>query len=90
MKPSEDHHHQKRNPQNGKKMEERDQHFHKLILSTIQTCETLSIKPTISVLVEFSGLSEEKILEIIENYYKDNSSIEKLKKLNENNNNYRN
>jgi hypothetical protein len=90
MKPSEDKQNQNRNQQNRKKMEVREQHFHDLILSTIRTCESLSIKPTISVLVEFSGLSEEKILEILENYYKDNSSTEKLKKLNENSKDFRN
>jgi hypothetical protein len=68
-----------------KDTQSRDQDYHDLILSTIQTCESLSIKPTISMLVDFSGLSEEKILEIMENYYKKNSSTEKLKKLNDNN-----
>jgi hypothetical protein len=78
MKPSND-----QNQQKGK--QSRDQDYHDLILSTIQTCESLSIKPTISMLVDFSGLSEEKILEIMENYYKKNSSTEKLKKLNDDN-----
>jgi hypothetical protein len=78
MKPSDDQNQQK-------DTQSREQDYHDLILSTIQTCESLSIKPTISMLVDFSGLSEEKILEIMENYYKKNSSTEKLKKLNDNN-----
>jgi hypothetical protein len=78
MKPSD-------NQNQQKDTQSRDQDYHDLILSTIQTCESLSIKPTISMLVDFSGLSEEKILEIMENYYKKNSSTEKLKKLNDNN-----
>jgi hypothetical protein len=78
MKPSDDQNQQK-------DTQSREQDYHDLILSTIQTCESLSIKPTISMLVDFSGLSEEKILEIMENYYKENSSTEKLKKLNDNN-----
>jgi hypothetical protein len=78
MKPSDDQNQQK-------DTQSRDQDYHDLILSTIQTCESLSIKPTISMLVDFSGLSEEKILEIMENYYKKNSSTEKLKKLNDDN-----
>jgi hypothetical protein len=86
MESSEDQNQSNRNEQNRKKTEIREQHYHDLILSTIQTCESLSIKPTISMLVDFSGLSEEKILEILENYYKDNSSTQKLKKLNESNN----
>lgn len=77
MKPSDD--------QNQRKdTHSRDRDYHDLILSTIQTCESLSIKPTISMLVDFSGLSEEKILEIMEDYYKKNSSTEKLNKLNDN------
>jgi hypothetical protein len=78
MKPSD-------NQNQQKNTHSREQDYHDLILSTIQTCESLSIKPTISMLVDFSGLSEEKILEIMENYYKKNSSTEKLKKLNDDN-----
>ncbi|WP_175989201.1 hypothetical protein [Bacillus sp. Marseille-Q1617] len=86
MKPSDNQHHiNEYNQQKRKRSQSREQDYHDLILSTIQTCESLSIKPTISMLVDFSGLSEEKILEIMETYYKKNSSTEKLKKLNDNN-----
>jgi hypothetical protein len=70
--------------QNRKSTKSRDQDYHNLILSTIQTCESLSIKPTISMLVDFSGLSEEKILEIMEDYYKNSSSLDRLNSLDNN------
>ncbi|MGR3764231.1 hypothetical protein [Rossellomorea sp. NS-SX7] len=86
MKQSDDQHQMnEHNQHKRRRTKSRDQDYHDLILSTIQTCESLSIKPTISMLVDFSGLSEERILEIMENYYKNNSSTEKLKKLNDTN-----
>ncbi|MCA1053715.1 hypothetical protein LCM10_01855 [Rossellomorea aquimaris] len=63
------------------KHQKREQDYHHLIRSTIQRCESLSIKPTISTLVDFSGLSEEMILEILETHYTEDVSIERFKRL---------
>ncbi|XXM71130.1 hypothetical protein ACQ0QQ_15640 [Lysinibacillus sphaericus] len=81
MKPSDQHQINEHNKRERKRTKSRDQDYHKLILSTLQTCESLSIKPTISMLVDFSGLSEEKILEIMEEYYKKSSSLDRLKSM---------
>ncbi|QTC42595.1 hypothetical protein I7V34_04895 [Bacillus sp. V3] len=84
MKPCDQHQINEQSKLERKSTKSRDQDYHNLILSTLQTCESLSIKPTISMLVDFSGLSEEKILEIMEDYYKKSSSLDRLKSMDDN------